>query len=381
MKRIGIITYFNYYNYGSMLQGFALQHYIQNNYSDIDCELINFRSIPPNNTSFWRKAKVRFNRIGYYLTHLSEIRTKSAYHSKMSIRNTYFDIFLNTQVKVTPEFYRNKSQLMQHPPIYDIYITGSDQTWSPNISGGYDLSPMFLDFAVGGARKAAYAPSVGVSKFTHEQESFLKCKLNSYSLISCREVGGAKLLERITGKEVPPVIDPTLLLNKNQWEKLAVPSEIKVNYIFCYFLGSRQYYRDFAKKLSMQTGLPIVCLPVNWKDFSNDDNLVWNAGPLEFVGLINGAEYVCTDSFHGVAFSSNLNKNFYAFIKHAGLSDAGDNSRLFDYLKRIGLEDRLITEYDGNEICVKSIDYSSVNERLAKERENSYRYIDRIIQL
>ena len=381
MKKIGIISYFNYYNYGSMLQGFALQKYIQHNYADIDCELINYRSLPPNNTSYWRLARTRLSRIRYYLTHITEIKKKSKYAKKMSIRNTYFDSFLREYTKVSSAFYRNKSQLMYNPPIYDVYVTGSDQTWSPNISGGYEMTPMFLDFAVKGARKAAYAPSVGVGAFTAEQETFLKKKLSTYSMISCREVGGAKLLEKVLGEKVSSVVDPTLLLNKEQWANLAIPPKQKGKYIFCYFLGSRQYYRDFAKQLSMQTNLPIIYLPVNWKDFSDSDNLVWDAGPLEFVGLINGAEYVCTDSFHGVAFSSNLNKNFYAFVKHNGTANAGDNSRLFDYLKRIGLEARLLTEYDKSEIQVKNIDYSSVNEKLDEEREKSYKYIDRIIHL
>lgn len=381
MKKIGIISYFNYYNYGSMLQGFALQKYIRSNYADIDCELINYRGMPPNTTSCWRKTKTRLSRIGYYLTHIAEIKAKSKYAEKMSMRNDYFDSFLREYTKVTPTFYRNKLQLMRNPPIYDVYITGSDQTWSPNISGGFKMTPMFLDFAVSGAKKAAYAPSLGVGAFTSEQESFLRTKLDTYSLVSCREVGGTNLLEKILNRKVFSVLDPTLLLTKEQWNGLATSPKIKGKYIFCYFLGSRQYYRDFAKQLSKQTGLPIIYLPVNWKDFSDEDNLIWNAGPLEFVSLINCAEYICTDSFHGVAFSSNLNKNFYAFVKHSGAANAGDNSRLFDYLKRIGLEKRLLTEYDGKDICVETINYSPVNEKILEEREKSYKYIDRIIHL
>ena len=240
---------------------------------------------------------------------------------------------------------------------------------------------MFLDFAIEGAKKVAYAPSLGVNSFTKEQESFIKDKLNNYSLISCREIKGAALLSKVTEREVPFVVDPTLLLTKDQWQEVMAIPNVKRPYIFCYFLGNRQYYRDFAIQLSKQVRLPIYYIPVSWMDYKDDENHIWNAGPLEFVGLINDAEYVCTDSFHGVVFSSNLNKNFYAFVKHSGAANAGDNSRLFDYLERIGLENRLLTEYDGKEIYVEAIDYSSVNERIAKEREKSYKYIDRIIQL
>ena len=68
MKKIGILSYFNYYNYGSMLQGFALQYYIRSLGYDIDCELINYRGVPPTNSSKWRKIITRISRLGYNLS-------------------------------------------------------------------------------------------------------------------------------------------------------------------------------------------------------------------------------------------------------------------------------------------------------------------------
>lgn len=381
MKKIGIISYFNYYNYGSMLQGYALQKCITTMSVDVDIEIINYRNLSLGKASKWGFLRMRLSRLFYYLSHMKEVRAKAKYGGKMTQRYPKFDSFLKEYTHTTDTFFRTKKQLMDNPPIYDIYVTGSDQTWSPKASGGYAATPMFLDFAIEGAKKVAYAPSLGVNSFTKEQESFIKDKLNNYSLISCREIKGAALLSKVTEREVPFVVDPTLLLTKEQWQEVMVVPNVKRPYIFCYFLGNRQYYRDFAIQLSKQVSLPIYYIPVSWMDYKDDENHIWNAGPLEFVGLINDAEYVCTDSFHGVVFSSNLNKNFYAFVKHSGAANAGDNSRLFDYLERIGLENRLLTEYDGKEIYVEAIDYSSVNERIAEEREKSYKYIDRIIQL
>ena len=96
MKKIGILSYFNYYNYGSMLQGFALQYYIRSLGYDIDCELINYRGVPPTNSSKWRKIITRISRLGYYLSHIKEIQTKSKYAHKFAERNQYFDDFLKT---------------------------------------------------------------------------------------------------------------------------------------------------------------------------------------------------------------------------------------------------------------------------------------------
>lgn len=381
MKKIGIISYFNYYNYGSMLQGYALQRYISGMSENIDCEIINYRNLTTGKASRWKLLNIRVRRIAFYITHLMEIRTKAKYTPKMSLRNVEFDSFLKDYTKVSETFYRTKQQLIDNPPVYDIYVTGSDQTWSPKVSGGYQMTPMFLDFAIEGSLKAAYAPCVGVNSFTDDQKIFLKNKLAQYSLISCREVKGAKLLSDILGCDVPAVVDPTLLLTGDQWREVMNPTSIKQPYIFCYFLGDRQYYRDFANHLSQQTGLPIYYIPVNWNEYSEDDNRIWDAGPREFVGLIEGAEFVCTDSFHGVAFSSNLNKNFFAFVKHAGNANAGDNSRLFDYLDRIGLANRLLTSYDGRDIDITPIDYTHANKRLDEDRAKSYSYLEKLIAL
>ena len=240
---------------------------------------------------------------------------------------------------------------------------------------------MFLDFAVKGSKKTAYAPSLGVGSLTEEQKNILKEKLSGYSLISCRESRGAEILGEISRNDVPVVVDPTLLITGRQWREIMVKPQINEPYIFCYFWGSRQYYRDFVNQLSHQTGLPIIYIPVNWKDYSEENNRIWDAGPKEFVGLIEGATYVCTDSFHGVAFSSNLNKDFYAFVKHEGNANAGDNSRLFDFLNRIGLADRLLTSFSGGIIDIKPINYPAINEKINEERSNSYSFLQRLVSL
>ena len=381
MKKIGIISYFNYYNYGSMLQGYALQKCISDMSDDVECEIINYRNLQAGATSKRQLLKIRCKRIIYYVMHLKEVLTKAKYAEMFAIRNTVFDAFLKTYTNTTKTFYRTKQQLVDSPPVYDIYITGSDQTWSPKVSGGYNETPMFLDFAISGARKAAYAPCLGVVSLTVEQKLFLKEKLKSYSLISCREVNGSSLLSQITGQVVPAVVDPTLLLTAKQWREIMVKPKNEKKYIFCYFLGDRHYYRDFAKQLSKQTGLPLYYLPVNWREFSDDANRIWNAGPREFVGLIEGASYVCTDSFHGVAFSCNLNKDFFAFVKHVGKESAGDNSRIFDFLERVGLQNRLLTSYDGGLIDTSTIDYNNVNKTFAAERAKAYSFINKIINL
>ena len=120
--------------------------------------------------------------------------------------------------------------------------------------------------------------------------------------------------------------------------------------------------------------------PVSWKDFKKSNNLLWEVGPSEFLGLIANAEVVCTDSFHGTIFSVNFHKEVRVFVKHAGNVSSGDNSRLFDILKRLGIEKQLITEYkSGTEIKDTQIDYQHVDELLFAEREKSMKYVESIV--
>lgn len=382
MKKIGIISYFNYYNYGSMLQGYALQKYISQLDKTIDCENINYRHASKYKSSLFAMIQMRISRFGYYFTHLKEVITKHNYSNRIQLKKNLFDKFLHHYTNTTDHLYSSKEELLESDFNYDVCVTGSDQTWSPIVSGGYQESPMFLDFLKSDVIKAAYAPSLGVANYTNEQKSFLKEKLADFRLISCRETNGAKFLSNLLCREVPSVLDPTLLLIKQQWEEIEViPPNIPKDYIFCYFIGHRKYYRDFAIKLSKQTNLPLFYIPVSWRDCKKSNNLIFEAGPREFVGLINHATYVCTDSFHGVAFCSNLGKNFYAFVKHSGNIHGGDNSRLFDYLERIGLTDRLFESYTGDEIDIHSINYSLVEEKLAEERKKSYAYLNELIAL
>lgn len=380
MKKIGIISICNYYNYGSMLQGYALYRFISQ-FNDVNCQIINYRVQPI--TLFKNKfIKMRLLRLPYYFSHINEVYAKSKYSEKLDIRRHYFDTFLKENTNLTKIFYRSKEQLFDNQPVYDIYITGSDQTWNPLLCGGYNNSPMFLDFAIKNSSKAAYAPSLGVSTLTDEQKKVLKFKLKDFKYISCRETNGAKLLSNLLDREIPAVLDPTLLLTKQKWMEIEeMPQNMSKEYIFCYFIGDRKYYREFATQLSKQTHLPIYYIPVSWRDCKSSNNLIFEAGPKEFVGLINHATYVCTDSFHGVAFCSNLGKNFYAFVKHSGNIHGGDNSRLFDYLERIGLTDRLLESYDGGEIDLHSINYLPVEEKLAEERKKSYAYLNELIAL
>lgn len=383
MTKIGILTYFNYVNYGSMLQGYAtqkaFQKYLEN---PSDCVLINYRYQSPTDSSSLSLLQLRLKRLFHYIGNYRKYLTLSEYSSKLSQKACKFDEFRNKFTIVTDTFYRNKRQLQNDPPDFEVYVTGSDQTWSPIVSGGYGETPMFLDFAKKGAIKCAYAPSLGTANLNETDKQVLQDHIKNFEIISCRENSGVKLLKQITTKTIHKVLDPTLLLTGNEWREISIkPIKDNSPYILCYFIGDQDYYRDFANKLGQELNLPVYYIPVSWKDCKHGNKLLFDVGPSEFIGLIDNAKVVLTDSFHGTAFSSNLETPFYSFLKHSGGAKAADNSRIYDYLFSIGLENRLIEKYHGDHLAFSEIDFSQVMTNLQKQRENSLAVVKEIASL
>lgn len=377
MKKIGIITYYYFFNYGTMLQAFATQLLFSKS-ADVDVEIIDYRF---GNKTTPKKSDIirtRLRRIFVYVKEFKRVFVTARYQSKRNLKNTHFERFVSDYFNLSNKRYWFESEIEADPPMYDIYVTGSDQTWSPKIG----LSPvLFLSFARESSIKAAYAPSIGVTQLTKNEQEHFRLLLKPYDYLSCRESIGSKILSSIIGKGVDTVLDPTLMISSEEWLSYAKKPSISGKYILCYFLGERDYYRDYVKQLSKQSGLPVYYIPANWKDFKKSNNLLWEVGPSEFLGLIANAEYVCTDSFHGTIFSVNFHREVRVFIKHTGDISGGDNSRLFDILQRLGIQSQLITKYNkGDTIKDTHIDYNNVDALLSIERDKSMKYVERIVQ-
>lgn len=383
MKKIGIITYFYYYNYGTMLQGYALQKVMEREGKGrFSSEIIDCR-FGEKDLSFWYYFKIRVRRFFIYFTQIKRVvevfkkrdLTNARYKNENAQKRQLFDDFVKQCCSMSEETYKQSSDLYPQPPVYDIYITGSDQTWSPKVGLRDSL---FLGFTPKGKTKAAYAPSIGVASYSADEEKYVKDHLQDYQFVSCRERHGAEILQKLSPVNVETVLDPTLLMRADEWRNISVKPDVPEKYILCYFIGERTYYRDFAKQLSKQLNLPLAYIPGSNTDMVSENHLVWQSGPREFLGLIDNAEVVLTDSFHGTIFSINFGKNFYSFIKHEG-AKAMDNMRIIDILERLGQADRLLTEYGGGDIDYHPVDYTATNGLLQAERDSSELFINKIL--
>jgi len=374
MNKVGIVTYALFYNYGTALQAYALQQAVAS-LPQTEAELIDYRFNEKLKRSAWWYLKVRIKRFFYYFTATKKIYRKIKYKDIFVQKKPAFDEFFEKYFVLSKNRFLLGDDLMKNPPSYDVYMVGSDQTWSPLV-GFYPA--LFLEFAPTDSCKVAYAPSLGVTILTEEQKRFLQSRLSSFKSISCREAIGARLLSECLGREIPTVLDPTLLLTKERWGEIATKPNIEGDYILCYFIGDRAYYRDYVRKLSEKMHCPAYYIPVSWRDVGEDNNLITTAGPREFLGLIKNARCVCTDSFHGSIFSLNMNTNFYTFLKIAGGENAQDNSRIVGILNEFGLKNRLRSPESPVEF--EEIDFETVNRHLDELRSSSWEFLKEAVK-
>lgn len=339
--KIGIFTYFQT-NYGAVLQAYALQKYLQEQ-PNTEVEIIDFTT--PDHLEghkvFKRQSlKNPVAAVAYYFfTVIHYVQLKHRVTRTWDFKKKYFHS--------TRRFSSMKDVLENHP-IEDIYITGSDQVFNPI---GMYVPLYYLGFDKGNGKKVAYAPSFGISKFDDTITQKIEGYVKDFDFLSCREPAGAEYLSSIAGHEVPVVVDPVLLHDSDEWDKVAVCPKMKSNYIFIYDLNGADNLIKIAKKVQKKTKLPIVCLTRNRLKLYPVDKQIYDAGPAEFVGWIKDASYVVTDSFHGTVFSLIFSKQFFTFIALERTS-----SRIRSILAKVGLDNRIVTK-DG----LNGFDFSTYN--------------------
>jgi len=370
--KIGIITWFSYENYGTVLQAYALQRFIRN--EGYDCELVNYLTSSSckkkiNVEEIKKKIIDKKNNLIYkyiYLKKRRQIENKSKSFKNFIINNC-----------VLTEILVNKNSLVELNKKIDTYICGSDQVWSPNeLDGAY-----FLDFVNDNNKRISYAPSFGVSEIPDEYKDIVSKWMSKFDHLSVREKQGADIIKRLTGREATIVLDPTLLLKPEDWNIIADDANIQEPYILCYFLSDKREYWKNVEKIRKATGYKVVIIPVVPPSYLKKGMILPETGPSEFVGLIKNAEIVLTDSFHGTIFAINYKKDFYTFKRFSDKDKKSENSRIYNILEKLNLENRLIS--NNQSVLtenIKILNYGDVESRLVKEREKSIKFLNISLQ-
>jgi hypothetical protein len=322
-----------------------------------------------------RQNKPRFiTRVYKKIYGSTVIRCANGIISKnLNMRNKCFEKFKNERLILSERDYTNKGSHIVND--YDVIICGSDQVWNPEYTDDIFQLKNFNKKV----KTIAYAASFGVARI---EKDYDLSWLHGIDYISVREKTGVSIVKSVVrDKDITVVLDPTLLLPKEEWEKLSEYSQIeeKENYVFCYFLGDSVQSRRMAVKYAHENNLKIISIK-HPNGFNIADCFLeggrYNVSPVEFVYLVRNARKVFTDSFHCCVFSMIFHKDFYAFKRFKDNSLDSQNSRILDLLKRYGLSHRMVDSYsDIRKNDKHSIDYASIDEQIKKDRAESEKYL------
>ncbi len=306
--KIGNITFHGAHNYGSVLQAYALKTFVENLAAEkgTECEysVLNFR------TDFQKALYSRpvFNSPKNALKRLMYL----PYQKKLDVQNQKFEAFIAENLNLSEEF-STENELPVLADNCDVLLAGSDQIW--NIRAR-DFSFAYL-FENCTPKKVSYATSLGpleIDWSQYDKERYVNA-LKQFTCISAREEKSRQMLAQIAPETaVDVLVDPTLLLDVSEWRQ--IQSQMNVNggkYILFYCLEPTRDHIRLAKLLSKKTGMPVVATAYRGKkDYFNPFVKQYDAGPRDFLSLIDHASIVLTSSFHGTAFSLIYGKPFYA---------------------------------------------------------------------
>lgn len=370
--KIGIVTFQNAENYGAALQCRALYTYLAEYGNNV--EIIDYKNSVIEN-SYKIFPKLRKNLFKFALSFIYALKN----YKKLKNRSKKFRTFLKGIKISLPMTY---DEICKADFDHDLIIAGSDQIWNPNITNGFD-KVYFLNIG-GNFRKAGYAISMGDITYPQFSAKEFSDNIKRFDYLSFREPDAADFINKKTGKNFPQVLDPTLLLTREQWDKII--GNIKLNipdkYVFVYFVVDGQSSQEIIKiadRLSKQNSIPIVYLKMNRKirdPFKNRVITVIDAGPREFLYFIKNASFVVTSSFHGTALSCIYQKDLNVVIPDQ------KGSRVAAIAEMFHLNDRVFDSYEDfcNRINESKKTIETETEEYRKTFKRSVDYLKQITE-
>ena len=355
MKKAGIVTLYGNVNYGNRLQNLAVQTILEDH--GFKVESIVFTN---NHINRW-KYIFRLNLKGCLKKDAEALRT--LHFVRFNRKHIRIKYIYGTTQEIPPRLLSR----------YDYFAVGSDQVWNIRMKEVMGKAWFyFLDFTED-KKKVCISPSIGVGLDTIPVENQVKMRrwLSGFRYLCCREKQGAEEIARLTGKECQWLIDPTLYVPREQWERiLSLKPSKSVPYVFLFFIdGISKELKSFIDKYAASGGFKII-------DASDPSGNAYSAGPVEFVELITNAHMVFTDSFHATVFSINFHVPFYVFNRN---KIRNMTSRIESISEAFSLKDRYIREqkpFDIQETC----SFEAADQQLILERKKFSDYLDKCFE-
>ncbi len=349
-KKIGILTFSYSSNPGSVLQAYALQETIST-IPGLKGSIINYQKTGAD------KPIIGYNVFNGPIKHWSLnkmgrwVKRLIAYPLRM---HKYECFFRNYYKGFRREPYR-REELSRTQQQYDKYVVGSDQVW--NFDSINTDNTYLLDFVKDSSKKVSYAASFGQRGVPQEYSDAAAKLIKDFAAISVREQSGVQTVSELTGREAEWVLDPSLLRSKEQWEEMEIAPKQK-DYVLVYLRHQSDVADQYARKLAEQHNLKIIKVDLHWL-CNNEGKRVRAIGPREWIGYVNHARYVVTNSFHGICFSLALEKEVYVAMLSGTRMET--NPRLSSLLNLFGIEDRCI-DTEHSTTSTSAMDYDRINK-------------------
>lgn len=352
-------------NYGSMLQAYALQSCLKQYGAS---PFVILKKSEKKHSKFYHF----FGRLYGLIRYLLKPSVDYSFLKRLKLRiddlkfdNKYKKLVIFAREKLSIQFITNKKEFTNSIPENSIFLAGSDQIWnSPS-----KLSWYAFQWVDGKYDKYSYAASIGKSLLSEEDLEKYKSALSPFKSISLRERQALNIFEPIFTDTVRQDLDPTLLWDKNFWRKIESPRLIDEPYVFVYRLRPNEDVFDLASKVAKEKNCKIVYTG-SYAYTAKDVQTIYDAGVEDFLSLIDHAEAVVTNSFHGTAFSIIYEKPFLS------VRVATTGSRAESLLDLLGLNSQYISNV--SEEYSLQIDYVKVNTILSEKRNKSLDYLKSI---
>lgn len=369
-RKACVVTYYKSYNYGSQLQSYALCRALEK--LGFDAYIFSrffvpayFLKHPSLFIARLRNMLFRKERKAFFEAHPYEVNADRIKKNSAFIRDNYKELDINS-ASVWNETISDKTA----------FIAGSDIIWQP--ANGYP-SHYLLDFAYfEDLQTMSYASSFGTQSIPEKYQSAYKKYLGAIDFLSVREEGSKQLLDQLVDKETTVVLDPTMLLTREDWDAFAdkayVKDVIPGKYILCYFVMDDPRYWNYLKLMQKELDIPVVVLPMHKSAEKTEYQVILDGTPYDFVWLIKNATAICTDSFHACVFSNIYNKDFYLLKRERKAEDSKYTGlfNMFGNSYRIVKDENVFIEYGRT-------DEQRVNSVMSSNREKSYDYLKQLL--
>ena len=364
--KVVIVTLHRVYNYGSALQAYATQKIFDK--AGFETEIVDY--ITPQRT----KKQIMKNAAAGSNAGMSSAAYKFFKRFSVMLKEMTFGRFVEKNLHLTKQ-YITAEDLEKDPPQADIYVTGSDQTWNSQYNEGVDRG-FFLAFAPKGKMKISFVSSFGKEHLNEDEVKETRPYISEYKKLSVREDSALSVLHQLGRDDGIQLIDPTLQLTKEEWLNLASPRLVKEPYLILMLLYNEDNHAtEYARMIADKKGLKLVKISWEMKKPPMVDKLFTHRSPADFLSLFANADFVVTNSFHGLAFSINFERQFVVVPRNEF------NSRIDSLLMLCGLTNRLVqTEEAALMESNRVVSYDQVNQILSEERKRANQFIIEAIQ-